>query len=226
MKYQKRNIIISTILTSLAIIFTILVQIIDVQPVGVNNTKLGFATINKFIFNTIGVNKIWHHITDFLGIIPIIMAIIYALIGIIQLIKRKSIIKIDKEIILLGLFYITVIIIYIFFEKYIINYRPVILDKTPEASYPSSHTLLTICLCGSSVLINNKKYSRKKTKKINIILLIVLTLTVIGRLLSGVHWFTDIIGGILISSSLLSIFNTLLSLIPSKKASTKRTLVK
>lgn len=213
MNNKKRNFLISGILLLIAITFTILVKVVDVKQIGVNNSSIGFATLNQFIFETTGVNIIWYHITDWLGLIPVFMAIVYAFTGLIQLIKRRSIFKVDKEIILLGLYYIIVIALYVFFEKVIINYRPILMNGFLEASYPSSHTLMTICICGSSILINKKLFNNKITKVINYLSIIIITITVVGRLISGVHWFTDIIGGILISSGLLMTFYSLLSII-------------
>ena len=213
MNNKKRNFLISGILLLIAITFTILVKVVDVKQIGVNNSSIGFATLNQFIFETTGVNIIWYHITDWLGLIPVFMAIVYAFIGLIQFIKRRSIFKVDKEIILLGLYYIIVIALYVFFEKVIINYRPILMNGFLEASYPSSHTLMTICICGSSILINKKLFNNKITKVINYLSIIIITITVVGRLISGVHWFTDIIGGILISSGLLMTFYSLLSII-------------
>ena len=213
MNNKKRNFLISGILLLIAITFTILVKVVDVKQIGVNNSSIGFATLNQFIFETTGVNMIWYHITDWLGLIPVFMAIVYAFIGLIQLIKRRSIFKVDKEIILLGLYYIIVIALYVFFEKVIINYRPILMNGFLEASYPSSHTLMTICICGSSILINKKLFNNKITKVINYLSIIIITITVVGRLISGVHCFTDIIGGILISSGLLMTFYSLLSII-------------
>ena len=196
MNNKKRNFLISGILLLIAITFTILVKVVDVKQIGVNNSSIGFATLNQFIFETTGVNMIWYHITDWLGLIPVFMAIVYAFIGLIQFIKRRSIFKVDKEIILLGLYYIIVIALYVFFEKVIINYRPILMNGFLEASYPSSHTLMTICICGSSILINKKLFNNKITKVINYLSIIIITITVVGRLISGVHWFTDIIGEI------------------------------
>ncbi len=203
MKKGKSNFLVSTILILSAIVFTILVKVVDVQSVGVNGTSIGFATINMLIFKSIGVNMVCYHITDCLGLVPILIATVYAIIGVIQLVKRKSLFKVDKEIILLGIFYIVVIAIYVLFEKVIINYRPILMNGYLEASYPSSHTLMTICLCGSSIMINKKLFNNKFSKHINILSVIIILITVIGRLISGVHWFTDIVGGIIISISLL-----------------------
>jgi undecaprenyl-diphosphatase len=102
-------------------------------------------------------------------------------------------------------------IVYVLFEKVIINYRPILIDKVLEASYPSSHTVLAMCVAVSFVMIS-KKYFGKFTKFLNFIVLTLLTLVLAGRIISGVHWLTDIVGGVLISCVLISMFNTLISI--------------
>ena len=213
---KKRNLIITILLLVSSIIFIVLLKRVDIKCDAVNNSCIGLATINQFIFDKIGANMTWYTITDWLGIIPVLISIVYALVGLKQLIKRKSIKKVDNEIIILGIFYIIVISTYILFEKYIINYRPILMNGFLESSFPSSHTLMTICLCGSSIIINNKLFKSNFTKILNIISSIIIIITIIGRLISGVHWFTDIIGGILISSFLLMFFYSFLNLNKNK----------
>ena len=200
---KKRNFFISAVLMLVAVIFTIFVKVVDVRAIGANESCVGVAAVNGVVFNTIGVNMTWYHITDLLGIIPIFIAMGYAFVGLIQLIKRKSLLKIDKEIIVLGVFYVVLIGVYVFFEKFVVNYRPILMNGFLEASYPSSHTLMTICLCGSSIIVNKKLFNNKLTKVMNILSVGIILVIVIGRLVSGVHWFTDIIGGVLIASTLL-----------------------
>ena len=213
MNKKKRNFFISTILILLAVVFTILVKVVDVKAIGVNETNIGFATLNQLVFKTTGVNMIWYHITDWLGLVPVFMAIVYSLLGLVQLIKRKSLFKVDKEIIILGLFYVVVISMYIFFEKVIVNYRPILMNGFLEASYPSSHTLMTICLCGSSIIVNKKLFNNKITTFIDGLSVVIIFTTVIGRLISGVHWFTDIIGGMIISIALLMTLYSVIDII-------------
>ena len=213
MNNKKRNFLVSTIFILLAVVFTIFVKVVDVKPIGANETSIGVASVNQVVFKTTGVNMIWYHITDWLGLMPIFMAMVYSLLGLVQLIKRKSLFKVDKEIIILGLFYVVVISIYIFFEKVIVNYRPILMNGFLEASYPSSHTLMTICLCGSSIIVNKKMFNNKITKLMNMLSLIIIFITVIGRLISGVHWFTDIVGGIFISIALLMTLYSLVDVI-------------
>ena len=205
---NKKNILICILLVLLSIIYTLLVKYVDTSTIGPNGSVVGFSSLNSFVFNLTGNNMTLYKITEILGIIPILIALMYAVIGLIQVIDRKSL-KVDKELIALGILYVVVILIYVFFEKCIINYRPVIIDGVLEASYPSSHTLLSICICGSALLINKYLFNNKKIYKyINIISIISMVLIVIGRLLSGVHWASDIIGSIIISITLLKILET------------------
>lgn len=205
---NKKNILICILLVLLSIIYTILVKYVDTSLIGPNGSVVGFSSLNSFVFNLTGNNMTLYKITEILGIIPILIALMYAVIGLIQVIDRKSL-KVDKELIALGILYIIVILIYVFFEKCIINYRPVLIDGILEASYPSSHTLLSICICGSALLINKYLFNNKKIYKyINIVSIISMVLIVLGRLLSGVHWVSDIIGSIIISITLLKILET------------------
>lgn len=205
---NKKNILICVLLVLISIIYTLLVKYVDTSTIGPNGSVVGFSSLNSFVFNLTGNNMTLYKITEILGIIPILIALMYAVIGLIQVIDRKSL-KVDKELIALGILYVVVILIYVFFEKCIINYRPVIIDGVLEASYPSSHTLLSICICGSSLLINKYLFNNEKIYKyINIISIISMVLIVLGRLLSGVHWASDIIGSIIISITLLKILET------------------
>ena len=205
---NKKNILICILLVLLSIIYTLLVKYVDTSTIGPNGSVVGFSSLNSFVFNLTGNNMTLYKITEILGIIPILIALMYAVIGLIQVIDRKSL-KVDKELIALGILYVVVILIYVFFEKCIINYRPVLIDGILEASYPSSHTLLSICICGSSLLINKYLFNNKKIYKyINIVSIISMVLIVLGRLLSGVHWASDIIGSIIISITLLKILET------------------
>ena len=205
---NKKNILICVLLVLISIIYTLLVKYVDPSTIGPNGSVVGFSSLNSFVFNLTGNNMTLYKITEILGIIPILIALMYAVIGLIQVIDRKSL-KVDKELIALGILYIIVILIYVFFEKFIINYRPVIIDGVLEASYPSSHTLLSICICGSALLINKYLFKNKKIYKyINIVSIISMVLIVLGRLLSGVHWASDIIGSIIISITLLKILET------------------
>ena len=208
---KKKNLIVSEILIVCSIIYTILVKLVDVKSIGPEGSSVGFSKLNSFISKLIGVNMNWYKITKYLGYLAICVILVYALIGFIELIKRKSIIKVDREIIGLGVFCFVVLCIYIFFEKCVINYRPILMEGVLDASYPSSHTMLALCFCGAAIMVNNKLYNDFKYKKIiNILLLTLMFIIVVGRVISGVHWISAIIGAIIISSALLMSFKTYL----------------
>ena len=203
---KKRVRIISLIFVICAIIYTILVKKIDVDKIGPLNSEVGFSHFNNAVHQLIGVNMEWYEITKYLGVIPFLFVAFFGLIGLKQLLSTKSISGVDNRIIKLGIFYILFCMVYVFFEKNIINYRPTLIDNELEASYPSSHTLLAICLCGSAMMmlkyyINNPKL----LKCLNIIAFVLMVAIVIGRVLSGVHWASDILGGMIISIAMLSL---------------------
>lgn len=208
----------SIVLFVLFIIFTVLVKTVDLLPIGPEGSVVGFASVNGAVHEFFGMHLFWYGLTEFFGVLALCVCCCFGLAGCIQLIKRRSLFKIDKEIIALGFFYVVVIAFYVFFEKVIINYRPVILDEGLEASYPSSHTILILCVFGTAFGLL-KKYIKNTgicfCLRVNC--LIIMFLTVLGRLICGVHWFTDIAGGILLSCSLLSGFGTSLKLIAKKE---------
>ena len=206
MKKKKVLLYTSISLLVLSIIYTIIVKNVDVQAIGPNGTKVGLAGINGYIHNKIGLNMFWYKITKYLEVLPFFIILFYGCLGLKQLINRKSLNKVDKKLIILGLYYVLVGLTYILFEKIVINYRPVLLKGELEASYPSSHTMLAITVCFSSLLLSKYYIKNKKTRKIcNNATIILMVALVLGRLLSGVHWLTDIVGGVIISAFLVSL---------------------
>ena len=192
------------------IIFTILIKVIDVQPAGAEASLIGFASLNTAIFNMLGTNELCYKLTQCFGIIAIFTAGIFAVLGLIQLIQRKNLMKVDREILMAGIIYAIVIILYVLFEKLAINYRPLVLDEGLEASYPSTHTMLILTILGTAIPLAGKYIKNSKLSLCTKILCIaIMWLTVVLRLLSGVHWFTDILGGVLISLTLISLYKAL-----------------
>ncbi len=192
------------------IIFTILVKVIDVQALGAQGSLIGFASLNLSVNQLLGTNHFCYLITQLFGIIAIMAAALFAVMGFVQLIKRRSLLKVDHEILMAGIVYAVVIILYVLFEKLAINYRPLVLEDGLEASYPSTHTMLILTILGTALPLAGKYISNPKAAlAVKLICIIIMWLTVVCRLLSGVHWFTDIVGGVLISLCLISLFKSL-----------------
>jgi len=201
----------------------ICVKTVDVAAVGAAGTSIGLSHLNAGFAALTGVNIIWYKITTILGIFLVLIAGLFALIGFLQLVQRKNLLKVDFEILSLGGLYVVVIALYALFEKVVINYRPILMDgKTePEASFPSSHTMLVCVVMGSAIMLIDRYIRDEKVAKIiKSICSVVIFVTVIGRLICGVHWFTDILGGVLLSATLLMLYYNVLTLkrkLPIKK---------
>lgn len=205
--YAKKSLFSGLIFISLFTIWTFLIQLVDVQNIGLNNSNVGFATFNTWFHSLTGVNFTLYNITDWSGLVPIFICMIFAMLGLVQLIKRRSLIKVDLDIIILGVYYIIVIFGYLIFEMFPINYRPILINGFIEASYPSSTTLLVLSVMPTLVFQVNRRVKNPTIIKVITILSDIFSLfMVIGRLISGVHWFTDIIGSIFLSFGLFYLY--------------------
>lgn len=226
MEKVKRLYLITAILLVVSIAYIIMVKTIDVKAIGPVNpetgvqSEVGFATMNDAARNMIGESHTWYKITKYSGYAALLLAAGYGIYGFIELLKKKSIFKVDKRIITLGAFYVVVLAIYVLFELWIVNYRPVLEESGElEASFPSSHTVLAICVCGSSLFVSKYFIKNKNIKKIiDVIALVLLVVTLGGRIISGVHWMSDIIGGIIISAYLLMAVYSVLKTIDYKES--------
>lgn len=206
-KKNQKNFIITGVLFLAFILYTIAVKVIDVQAVGPEKTKVGFATINKAISSFLGYNEFWYKLTEITGMLTLLVAAAFGLLGVAQLVTKKSIKKVDTDILILGGFYVVVIFFYALFEVLELNYRPVILDEGLEASYPSSHSMLVFCVMITAILQFRSRISDKKVLMIaEVSSIAIVVITVLGRMVSGVHWFTDIIGGVLLGTALVMLY--------------------
>lgn len=204
---KQKNFIGSTVFLLLFILWTLAVSVIDVKTIGPLESAVGFATINKLVHNLTGVNLILYNITDWLGLVPLAVCFGFGVLGVMQLIKRKNIFKVDFDILVLGVFYIIVIAVYLLFEVVVINYRPVLINGVLEASYPSSTTMLTFCVMLTAIMQFNKRIKNITVKNAVVWISVIFTVfMVIGRIFSGVHWITDIIGGALFSAGIVMMY--------------------
>ncbi len=191
----------------LFVLWTIAVCFIDVKAIGPKNSVVGFSAINTSFHKATGVNMWLYAVTDWLSIIPLCIVIGFALLGLLQLIKRKNLFRVDYDILILGIFYIVVFSVFIFFEVFPVNYRPVLIEGILEASYPSSTTMLVLCVMPTAYMQFNKRIDNIRLRKYLSLCIKIFTLfMVICRILSGVHWITDIIGACLASCGLVNIY--------------------
>ena len=204
---EKRNLLTGVGLIGAFALWTVLIRRVDVQAVGQNGTKVGFADFNVWFHQLTGVNMTLYTITDWLGLVPIFICLSFGGLGLVQLIKRRSLLRVDSDILLLGVYYVLVIVCYLIFEMIPINYRPVLIEGRLEASYPSSTTLLVLSVMPTLMFQIYRRVENSLIRKAVATFVIAFSLfMVIGRLISGVHWATDIIGSILLSAGLYMLY--------------------
>ena len=195
------------ILLIMFVVWTVLIQLVDVQCIGPNGTKVGFATLNGWFHRITGVHMTIYTITDWLGLVPVLVCMVFGGLGFVQLAKRKNILKVDSDILLLGIYYVVVIVGYLVFEMFPMNYRPILIEGRQEASYPSSTTLLVLSVMPTLIFQVKRRLNCVFLKKMIIVLTIIFsTGMVVGRMIAGVHWFTDIVGSVLLCSGLYCLY--------------------
>ena len=196
------------------LLYTVFVKTVDVQAIGPLESKIGFASLNGAVFAIIGSHEFFFNLSELLGYLAIAICAGFGFVGLVQLIKRKSLQKVDLQIIILGLFYIVVIALYIFFNVVAINYRPILeADGSLESSFPSSHTMLAVCVFASAAFYT--KFLPEKLRHLRGILIKIFYALVgavlIFRIIAGVHWLTDIIGGVILSLALINALVTIVN---------------
>ena len=207
-KNEKNTLITGMIMLVLFAVWTVLIQTVDVQAVGQNGTDIGFAGLNVWFHKMTGVHMWVYTVTDWLGLVPIFIFMIFGVVGLVQLIKRRSLLKVDMDIILLGIYYILVIFGYLIFEMIPINYRPILIEGRMEASYPSSTTLLVMSVMPTLAFQVHRRIRNTKVKYgIYAFTVLFTAFMVVGRTVAGVHWLTDIAGSVLLSSGLYLIYH-------------------
>lgn len=198
---------IAGVLLAAFVLWTVAVCRIDVQPIGPNGSSVGFAGLNGWVHDLTGVHMGLYVLTDWLGLVPMGFVLGFAVLGMVQWMRRRKLFRVDHDILLLGGFYLLVLILYLVFETVAVNARPVLIDGRLEASYPSSTTLLVLCVIPTAMMQLRARMQNARMRTIVLGILAVFTVCmVVGRLIAGVHWFTDIIGGVLLSAGLVVLY--------------------
>ena len=182
---------------------------VDIDFIAPDKSLVGLSSINGFIAKHFPFSNAFYIISEIIGYLALATVGFFGLLGLWQLIKRKSIFKVDSRIYLLAFLYIALAIVYVVFEKIYFNVRPVIMhgETVPEASFPSSHTILAFGVFGSAaVVIGDYIKNATAAKAAGIAFNVLAILAVITRFLSGVHWLSDIAAGILLGCALLCLF--------------------
>ncbi|MBQ9415146.1 MAG: phosphatase PAP2 family protein [Clostridia bacterium] len=193
-----------------AIALIVLLRTVDTAPIGPDGATVGLSHFNRAVFEFFGVHLIWYDITDWLGVAAVLTAAVFAVAGLIEWIRRKSLFKVDRELLILGGLYLIVIGLYLLFELCPVNVRPILLPGSthPAPSFPSSHTMIVCVIMGSTMTLIPRYIRQKRLcRLLQILCAVVIGVTIVGRLIAGVHWATDILGGCLIAAALWTAFS-------------------
>ena len=207
MKKSRKYLWGGSVLLAAFVLWTLLVCRVDVQPIGPNGSRVGFAAINGAFHRWTGVHWTLYTVTDWLGLVPLGFMLGFSVLGLVQLIQRRRLCKVDHSMLVLGGFYIAVMAVYLLFEALAVNHRPVLIDGNLEASYPSSTTVLVLSVIPTAMMqLRQRIRSGPVRRAVLIALGIFSAFMVIGRALSGVHWMSDIVGGLLLSAGLVALY--------------------
>ena len=209
----------SALLAAFAL-WTALVQLVDVRPVGQSGTNIGFAAFNVWFHDLTGVHMALYTITDWLGLVPVAVCLGFGALGAAQLVRRRSLLRVDPDLLLLGVHYVAVAAAYLVFEAFPINYRPIPIDGVMEASYPSSTTLLVLGVM-PTLAYQAARRSKSIQAKVAVVAFVAAfsALMVAGRLVAGVHWATDIVGSILLAGGLFMLYRCAVEACDARRAS-------
>ena len=182
-------------------LWTAALGVVDVASIGPEGSSVGFAGLNAFGHRLTGVHMALYTLTDWLGLVPLGVVAGFGLLGLSQWIRRRSLRKVDGDLLLLGVFYLVVLGAYMLFEVLVVNWRPVLIEGRLEPSYPSSTTMLVLCVMPTAALRLGTR-----NRVITPAIAVFAAFMVVGRLISGVHWFSDILGGCLLSGGLVMLY--------------------
>lgn len=191
------------ILSVAFIAWTLIVLIVDVKPIGPQGSEVGMAALNGWFHELTGVHMGLYNLTDIMELAAIAICAGFGVLGAYQWLTRKKLLKVDRDIIVLGVFYIVVMSAYAFFQIVALNYRPVLIEGKLEASYPSSTTLLVVSVMITAIMQCTSRVKGLRRGVLNCIMMAFALFMVIGRAVSGVHWITDIIGSVVLSLALI-----------------------
>ena len=220
---KKLKITISVMFAALFGAFIAMLKIVDVQPIGPAGTSVGLATLNGWVHTALdkltagllGSGELFDKVSDLTLLAAFAVAGSFGLIGVIQLIKNRSLFKVSREILGLGVAYLLSGVVYIVFEMVVINYRPVLEagETFPEASFPSSHTVLAFVVFATAIIAWGKLLENHAAvaRALQVCAALLLCVAVVSRLLAGVHWVTDIVAGVIVSLFITSLYSAMVT---------------
>ena len=193
----------------LFLVLIVLLKAVDVELDANTGKEIGLSSLNFAARDAIGERFGLYDLTEYLGYLAILIAACFAVWAVVRFFfARFDLRKTGLDFAVLAGLYVAVIFFYVLFEFLVINYRPILLDGKAEASFPSSHTMLAITVFVSASRILYRRFNLRVSPVLfSLPFYLLAAFVTVARLLSGVHWLTDIVGGVLLSTALLFLFS-------------------
>lgn len=189
---------------------TVSLVFVDRQPIAGDGSLVGLATFNLNARAILGQSDLMEKVSNLLLVIPAASALAFAVIGVRQLVQSRSRAGVDRNLWWLLALYGAMLVLYVLFNCISPNNRPILEDGMCEPSFPSSHTLLAVTMCGSAMV---QAVRRLRAGGWRTVVLVVLAIGMVGivaaRAMAGVHWATDILGGILLGAALVAFYHAI-----------------
>lgn len=214
---SRAPLIVAGVCLALFAVLTASALFIDVAPIGPQGSSVGLSSINGAVFATLGSNDLADKTSDLLLVLSVLVCGAFAALGLTQLARTRSLSGVDPALIRLALAYLTLAVLYVGFEFVTLNYAPVLDEGQLKSSFPSSHTLATVAVfamspitlraLGANPQTTNPKLCNPATPSIAGAMSAVFILAaVVLRVLSGQHWLTDVIAGVLLALCVTALY--------------------
>lgn len=192
-----------------AVVLTMAVGMIDVKVVSGTGAEVGFATLNQAIWDFFGVNETWDGMTDILMWIMVITAVVAGGWGLMRWAKdEKDSARIGKGVVgFAGAGALMVAVHWFFDNIWVVNYRPVLVDGMKAVSFPSAHTLVAVVLgISTAMMLCQLVKNRTARVVINTLLPTLMVWIMVGRIMAGAHWVTDVAGSLCYGMTIVSAY--------------------
>ena len=202
----------------LFLILIVLLKAVDVELDANTGKEIGLSSVNFAARDAIGERFGLYDLTEYLGYLAILVAACFAVWAVVRFFfARFDLRKTGLDFAVLAGLYAAVICFYVLFELWVVNYRPLLLEGKAEASFPSSHTMLAITVFVSAGRILYRRFVLRVSPVLfSLPFYLLAAFVTVARLLSGVHWLTDILGGVLLAAALLFLFSFFSDRVPVK----------
>ncbi|MBQ0071593.1 MAG: phosphatase PAP2 family protein [Spirochaetales bacterium] len=186
----------------------LLLCFVDRGHIGAMGTEVGLSSINGFFFKTFGRSDLFDKLSDVVFLLTFLYPAFFGVMGIVELIQKKDLKKVHKSLLAFIPVFVLLVVLYLLFTKVSPNYRPVLTEEGLEESFPSSHVMVSIMfsLTGLTMFRDfHFKLNSAISKTVETAAFVLPCLVAVFRLLSGMHWFTDVLGGIFLGAFLVQL---------------------